>query len=234
MYNELKLEMIVQTLETLNNRIQERFPASGLGRVADDLVRIGRESGPLLDKVRKPNRWLRVGIFIDVLLIFALIGVFIYYLPKIHFVVGGPDIFQTIEAVAQDLVFLGLAIYFFATIETRIRRNISLRALRRLRSTVHIIDMHQLTKDPAHLLNPGMSTASSPTHQFTRFELARYLNYCSELLSLTSKLAALHAQYINDPIVLDAVNDIEVLASNLSNKIWQKIVILDTATLVQG
>ena len=29
--------------------------------------------------------------------------------------------------------------------------------------------------------------------------------------------------------VLDAVSDIEVLASNLSSKIWQKIVILDTA-----
>ena len=28
--------------------------------------------------------------------------------------------------------------------------------------------------------------------------------------------------------MLDAVNDIEVLASNLYNKIWQKIVILDT------
>jgi len=38
----------------------------------------------------------------------------------------------------------------------------------------------------------------------------------------------LHAQYVNDPVVLDAVNDIEVLAANLSNKIWQKIMILDT------
>ena len=45
---------------------------------------------------------------------------------------------------------------------------------------------------------------------------------------MSSKLAALHAQRMNDPVVLDAVNDIEVLAANLSNKIWQKIVILDT------
>jgi hypothetical protein len=43
-----------------------------------------------------------------------------------------------------------------------------------------------------------------------------------------NKHAALHAQYVNDPVVLDAVNDIEVLTSNLSNKIWQKIMILDT------
>ena len=55
-----------------------------------------------------------------------------------------------------------------------------------------------------------------------------------ELTRLTSgpgnKLEDLHAQYVNDPVVLDAVNDIEVLASNLSNKIWQKIDILDTMT----
>ena len=43
-----------------------------------------------------------------------------------------------------------------------------------------------------------------------------------------NKQAALPAQYVNDPVVLEAVNDIEVLASNLSNKIWQKIRILDT------
>ena len=92
----------------------------------------------------------------------------------------------------------------------------------------HIVDMHQLTKDPEHLLVPEMRTPSSPDRQFTRFELSRYLDYCTELLSLASKLAALHAQCVNDPVVLDAVNDIEVLASNLSNKIWQKIMILDT------
>jgi hypothetical protein len=94
---------------------------------------------------------------------------------------------------------------------------------------VHIVDMHQLSKDPEHLLGPAMPTESSPRRSFTRFELARYLDYCSELLSLTSKLAALHVQYLDDEVVLDAVNDIETLAASLSNKIWQKIMILDIA-----
>jgi hypothetical protein len=89
--------------------------------------------------------------------------------------------------------------------------------------------MHQLTKDPEHVISPERTTASSPQRTLTRFELVRYLDYCSELLSLSSKLAALHVQYVNDPVVLDAVNDIEVLASDLSNKIWQKIMILDAA-----
>ena len=61
----------------------------------------------------------------------------------------------------------------------------------------------------------------------SRFELTRYLDYCSEMLSLTNKLAALYAQNLPDAVVIDAVNDIEQLTTNLSSKIWQKITILD-------
>jgi hypothetical protein len=48
------------------------------------------------------------------------------------------------------------------------------------------------------------------------------------MLSFTGKLAALYAQYFPDATVTAAVNDIEQLTTNLSRKIWQKIV------LVQG
>jgi hypothetical protein len=48
------------------------------------------------------------------------------------------------------------------------------------------------------------------------------------MLSITSKLAALYVQYLNDAVVLSAVNDIQSLAVGLSGKIWQKIVILDS------
>ena len=76
---------------------------------------------------------------------------------------------------------------------------------------------------------PARPTDSSPERKLTRFELGRYLSYCSELFSLSSKAAALYAQYLNDPVVLAAVNDIETLAAGLSNKVWQKIMILDIA-----
>ena len=59
--------------------------------------------------------------------------------------------------------------------------------------------------------------------------MSRYLEYCSELLSLVSKLAALHAQDLQDPVVLEAVNDVESLTADLSRKVWQKITILDIA-----
>ena len=132
-----------------------------------------------------------------------------------------------VESVIQDAIFLGVALYFLSTVETRLERRVSLRELQRLRNIVHIVDMHQLTKDPEHLISPQQTTPSSPVRKLNHFEMSRYLDYCSELLSLCSKIAALHVQSVNDPVVLSAVNDIENLASNLSNKIWQKIVVID-------
>jgi hypothetical protein len=78
---------------------------------------------------------------------------------------------------------------------------------------------------------PSARSPSSPARALGRFELARYLDYCSEALSITSKLAALYAQYFNDPVVLGAVNDVETLAQGFSVKIWQKIMILDTISV---
>jgi hypothetical protein len=46
------------------------------------------------------------------------------------------------------------------------------------------------------------------------------------MLALTSKLAALYASRSRDSEVVDAVNDVEVLTSDLGRKIWQKITIL--------
>ena len=43
----------------------------------------------------------------------------------------------------------------------------------------------------------------------------------------TGKIAALFAQSVNDDVVIDGVNDIENLSSNLSRKIWQKITLIE-------
>ena len=59
----------------------------------------------------------------------------------------------------------------------------------------------------------------------TAFELTRYLDYCAEMLAMTGKLAALYLQTSRDTVVIHAVNEIEELTTNLSSKIWQKIMI---------
>jgi len=87
--------------------------------------------------------------------------------------------------------------------------------------------MHQLTKDPERLMSPREDTPSSPERVMSAPELGRYLDYCSELLALTSKIAALFVQQFNDPVVLSTVNEVETLVTGLSGKIWQKITLLD-------
>jgi len=82
--------------------------------------------------------------------------------------------------------------------------------------------MHQLTKDPKVILFQEYATEEKRNHM-TSTQLMRYLDYCCDLLAVIGKIAALHAQNFNDPVVLNAVNDIESLTTGLSSKIWQKI-----------
>ncbi|HSU17932.1 hypothetical protein [Longimicrobium sp.] len=232
-YSELQAGLIIGTVERLEQRIAERFPGSGLSRVAGELARIGGETERVVARLRRPIWTIRIATFAGVvaLIMFALMlaSLFVSVPPA-----ASPgaeslsELLQGVEAGVNEVVFLSLAVFFLVSLEARVKRRRVIRALHRLRSIAHIVDMHQLTKDPQFVLGGGKDTASSPRRTLTRFELARYLDYCSELLSLSSKLAALHVQYVNDPVVLDAVNDIETLAASLSNKIWQKIMILDT------
>ncbi len=101
-----------------------------------------------------------------------------------------------------------------------------------MRALAHIIDMHQLTNDPHVITNPGRSTKSSPKRAMTDFELSRYLDYCSEMLSLIGKVAALYVQRFDEPVALSAVDQIEDLTTGLSRKIWQKIMIIIRAGVV--
>ena len=51
---------------------------------------------------------------------------------------------------------------------------------------------------------------------------------CSEMLSLTGKVAALYGDAFENPEALEAVNDLETLCIGLQRKIWQKIIILES------
>ena len=87
--------------------------------------------------------------------------------------------------------------------------------------------MHQLTKDPSLYSRKAVILNASTKNTLNAVELTRYLDYCSEMLSLTGKIAALYAQGFNDSVVVAAVNDLESLTTGLSRKIWQKIMILN-------
>jgi hypothetical protein len=141
---------------------------------------------------------------------------------------SGSELIQEVEAALGLVVYLGAALLFLLTFDSRWRRRRALRAIHELRSLAHIVDMHQLTKDPDRVTGRGVAdTESSPQRRMTPYELTRYLDYCSEALALLSKAAALHIEQFDDAETLAAVGEIEDLTDGLSRKIWQKITILD-------
>lgn len=227
--HRLEETQILGTLGKLRDRIEERFPGSGLGRVAADLLKIGDETAALVDYLGRPNWPIRVAVGAVIVIIGAMLGMAATSMRMPAGIDGFGAFVQATESAINDLVFLGIAIFFLVSLEARIKRRRALAALHRLRSVAHIVDMHQLTKDPERMQSPHGDTASSPARTLTPPELGRYLDYCSELLSLISKLAALHVQRFNDGVTLAAVNEIEGLCGGLSNKIWQKITMIDRA-----
>lgn len=131
------------------------------------------------------------------------------------------------EAVFNDIILLGAAIFFLVGMESRQKRKRALEMLNELRVTAHVIDMLQLTKDPSLINSNLRATVHSPKRSLTKFEMERYLDYSSELASLIAKVGALYSQSLPDEVVVRSVNEIEILCTGLSRKIWQKIMILN-------
>ena len=229
-YRRLDEQRIAQTLSRLRDRITERFPGSGLSRVADELRSLSDETTTLVGYLRQPHWPIRIGAGLAIAGMLGVLVVVVGYLPLSPRVIGYTDFVQAMDAALSTLVFLGATLFFLVTLENRLKRRKALTALHQLRSVAHIVDMHQLTKDPERLASPEPDTASSPVRPLTGSELGRYLDYCSELLSVISKLAALHVQHFHDSVALAAVNEIETLTTGLSGKIWQKITLLERTT----
>jgi len=227
MYRSLDSEKIVGTIETLCRRIDERFPDSGLHKVCRELLTVAGESQERSAWIARPHRTLR---FVTWLLVTFIVLAMAAVLANSAWPRGGFDLIalvQVSEAGLNVTILLGAAVLFLATVEVRIKRGRALKAIHELRALAHVIDMHQLTKDPERLLARGKLTPSSPKQNLRAPELIRYLDYCSEMLSLIGKLAALYVQKFDDPVALAAVNEVEDLTTGLSRKIWQKIMILN-------
>lgn len=230
---QLDSERIVETVDLLARRIDERFAGAGLHAVCRRLLDIARQAKLRAQQIAEPITWVRAvsGIIIAVITLgfLATLALILGDLSGEAEPLGAADVVQMLDAAFNSLLLIGATVIFLVTLETRIKRRRALKALHELRALAHVIDMHQLTKDPERVSAKGPDTRSSPKRTMTAFELSRYLDYSSEMLSLTGKIAALYAQNFEDASVVAAVNDIEDLTSGLSRKIWQKIMILHDA-----
>lgn len=225
MHKELKPDKIITTIAKLESRIKERFPNSGIGRVCGELHFTANNAQSRIDALLKPNRWIRAGIVVAVVI---FVGMLVFTVNIVEWEYSKPNITEVIqitEALINNIILVGAALFFLLTFERRLKRKQVLRALHELRSIAHIIDMHQLTKDPS-VLSMDL-TASSPKRGLSEFQLHRYLDYCSEMFSLIGKVAALFSENFPEPEIVSAASDVENLCSGLSRKVWQKMVFLN-------
>jgi hypothetical protein len=229
-FQRLDVDALEHTAASLQDRIVARFPDRQLGRVAGEVhgaVRRAAGAGhrpPLRQAVRYGGI-----ILAGMVSAAAVVAVVIVVRDALDTAAGrtSVDWLPVVESAVNDAAFAALAVFFLLTASQRLDRRVLLAELHRLRSLAHVIDMHQLTKDPERLLSQPPPTGASPAiTPMTAVELGRYLDYCSELLSLVAKTAALYAQVSTDPAVLDTVSEIEGLTAGLSGKVWQKISLL--------
>jgi hypothetical protein len=220
---------IVETIHGLQKRIDKDFPGSGLAAVCRSVGRVAHVTAARAAAVARPYGALRLLALVVVALGLAAqiyVGELIDW-SGILKRASPVDIAQGLNAAVNLLLIAAAGLWFVLTLERRWKRRRVFAYLYEFRSLAHIIDMHQLTKDPTAVLSAGQPTASRPEKRMSAPELARYLDYCTEMLALIAKLAALYAERTQDREVTDAVNEIEDLTSNLGRKIWEKIMILD-------
>ena len=150
---QLREDRLLETVKKVGQQIRTRFPDSGLSKLADDVVLITRDALVRAAAIRRPNLWLRAGL--GLVAVIAIGGVVAYAQSR----PDGRTTWQTAlsffdEAKGSAAVLTAAAI-FLVTLETRLKRSRALRAVHELRAVAHIIDMHQLTKDPDKLGDPA-------------------------------------------------------------------------------
>lgn len=219
-------------MEQLERRIYARFGERGLTKAARDLGHlvdlVQSEAAQSRDRLRRTKLAARAG---GITIVGAALVALVFSLRRaiIDGLAHTADWVPLVESVVNDLVFAAIAMVFLWAFPERLERRALLRLLHRLRSLAHVIDMHQLSKDPEQTSPSYKPTAQSIRHGLDAEQLHHYLDYCSEMLSLTAKTAALCAEHSTDGVVLETVSYIETLTTDLSNKIWQKISLLPQA-----
>jgi hypothetical protein len=230
-------DRIIETVRALQERIDLQFPDSGLGAQCGKLLDIAEHAREQSEWISRPVIWLRLVTALVVGGLVLAVGSIAYGMltsqalrDAVNGIPGDSGVFfeavQAVDAGVNELVLLSLVLFFFTSIEGRMKRRKALGAIHELRSMAHIIDMHQLAKDPTWLRHPPNSAVIDGS-ALTIPQLTRYLDNSTDMLSLTGKIAALYVQDFQDPVALSAVNEIELLTTSLSGKIWQKLSLLD-------
>jgi len=228
-FRQLDPSRLLATVEKISSETEKTFPSSGLSNVAKEVVATTRATFENATEIARPRYGIRMvaSVATLVLLVWPLVLSLLFDFKEEAFSSLG-DFIEATDAGLHLILVVAAGIAFTITWESRIKRRVALEAITELRSLAHIIDMHQITKDPGiEHLSPLPDGDEDTRTVRSDHQLALYLDFSSDLLAIIGKLAAYYIQHLRDRAVLDAVNEIETLTNGLSQKLWQKIMIIN-------
>jgi hypothetical protein len=204
---------LTKTSASLAAWIDRDFNHAHLALVAANVNRLTQEAVVTAERIRRPIWPLRVGIWALGLLFVA---------GAVHQLVTHrlDEVLHFLDETKGAALYLGAFLLGFITLEVRLKRRRAIKAVNELRAVAHIVDMHQLAKD---------QTIGEFREQTTPEKLDSYLHACIALLALLSKIGQLYVEHFPDTVATQSVNEFEMIATGLSNKIWMKILSLQRA-----
>lgn len=226
MYRALDPAKLLETIRLFHKRIVRVFPGSGLSEVSAELEGTAQHCFAEVEKQKRPLWGLRCAVALGVLLLLMLPLEICWLL---RFPVKFDDFGEFVQATDAGfnvVVLLVGAVIFLVSMENRVKQRSALKVLHELRSLAHVVDMHQLNKDPMmdlSALDEGARLSTRPKAIKQAQDLWYYLSFSTDLLSVVGKLAACFGQSQTDRTILDTVNEIESVSTALSRKIWQKM-----------
>jgi hypothetical protein len=206
---KLRPDKLIATSLELATWIRKEHPSAHLSDVADDVYALTTEAVAKAERIRRPMYWLRLLLT----LAFAGLAYGVYWHYTHHSEKEFMDLLNSLKPLG---VFAGSAVIFVITLETRVKRWKALKAIHELQSVVHIIDMHQLGKDP-------MIEKFRDDPDGVEVKMEQYLHCCTALIAIVSKIGQLYLDHFYDASATTAVNEFEAVATGTSQKIWSKI-----------
>jgi hypothetical protein len=203
---------IVETAKNLAASIEARLPGTTLSGLAHDLARIAVAAEERVSIGHRPIYAIRL---ISVLAIVGITLPLIYVADHIHtkWEFGTiTEVFEGVHAGFELLVILAGILWFCATLESRMKRNVALGFVEELREFVHVIDITQLYFTP----DLYGTRAESKTGALHIDET--YLLDCTQMLALIGNLVSLSARGVKGEQVLRAVSEVEMLTIAISTK----------------
>ena len=210
--HRLDSDKIVETAKNLSDDIHARLPGSSLAMLALELLGIAMAAEKRGEKARSPIYTIRVASGLAV----GLVLLALWYLFGHLHVKWQPgtviDVMGGLNTAINLVALLAGALWFFITLEARLKRQKALAFIEELREFIHVIDVTQLYYTP-DLYRSRLGNA--PTN-LTIDET--YLLYCTQMLAVISNLAPLYTRGSTGDSILRAASEVEMLAIAITTK----------------